>query len=247
MMKNYGRMTTCFSLATATLAAAGISASAALIDLTPGPNAINSAGSVSLADLQSGQVMGISVGDKWFTGFSYARTGDMPAPADINVLGFRDQNGNWGVTFHGSFLDLPGGGSSDALVRFVAEVNPFNAQRGTRISDAHLFLSGAGVSNNSYFVVDESFLENNQSMHAFKSTIGQGGQQLSDWADFDPTHVRLHVTKDINAFAGQGSILPARATAIDQSFSQITIPEPATAALSAVILGMLAIGQRRRA
>ena len=82
-------------------------ASAALVNLTPAAGATNSQTSVTLASLQVGQDMGIVVGDKIFTGFSYSRVGDMPAATDVNVLGFRDVDGNWGVTFQGAFLDLP--------------------------------------------------------------------------------------------------------------------------------------------
>src|SRR3954465_7052512 len=85
------------------------SSHAALVNLTPTAGSLNSATSVTLDSLQSGQTMGIVVGDKIFTGFSYSRIGDMPAATDINVLGFQDPAGNWGVSFHGSFVDLPGG------------------------------------------------------------------------------------------------------------------------------------------
>ena len=63
------------------------SAQAALINLTPAGTAGNSNTSVKLSDLLSGQVEGIKVGDKDFTGFSYSTIGDMPNAADVNVLG----------------------------------------------------------------------------------------------------------------------------------------------------------------
>ena len=43
----------------------------------------------------------------------------MPVANDVLVLGFKDPDGNWGVSFHGTFVDLPGGGFSDALIRFM--------------------------------------------------------------------------------------------------------------------------------
>ena len=49
-------------------------------------------------------------------------------------------NGNYGFTFHGIFIDLPGGGSSDALLRFTATLDLFAQQAGWSISDAHLFI-----------------------------------------------------------------------------------------------------------
>lgn len=217
---------------------------AAFIDLTP-TNGVNSAGSVSLADLVSGEVPGVQVGDKLFSGFNYSFIGDMPNAVNVQVLGFKDPDGNWGVSFHGTFMDMPGGGPSDALIRFIVDIEPGALQEGYRISDAHLFLNGYGVGPNSAFIVDESFLESNQSMNAYVSTIGAGGTKSSDWTEFDPTLTRLHVTKDVFAYADANSILPARATVIDQSFSQIVVPEPAM--LGAALFSMIgAIGTLRK-
>jgi hypothetical protein len=224
-------------------------ASAALIDLTPTGGATNSAASVSLADLISGATEGISVGDKEFTGFSYSRIGDMPEAANVRVLGFQDPDGNWGISLHGAFIDLPGGNSSDALVRFEVAVAAAQLAQNVRISDAHLFIGGAGVGGDeSLFIVDESFLENNETLSAFVTTIGPGNQQsqLSDSAVFALTP-RLHVTKDILAIAAAGASLPSRSTVIDQSFSQEVIPEPTTAALFGLSsLALVGISRRRR-
>jgi hypothetical protein len=223
-------------------------ASAALIDLTPQNGAANSAGSVSLADLISGQAMGVQVGDKEFTGFSYSATGDMPASANINVLGFQDVDGNWGISFHGSFLDLPGGASSDALIRFMVEVSDAAQAQGWRITDAHLAIAGAGVAGDeSLFLVDET-LSNGQLLEAYVTTLGPGPQvnKLTDSKVFAPV-TKLNVTKDILAIAAAGTFLPSRATVIDQSFSQEQIvPEPATAALLGLSsLAFVSVSRRR--
>lgn len=222
------------------------SASAALIDLTPAGNAMNSAASVSLADLISGQAMGVKVGDKEFTGFSYSPIGDMPAASNVQVLGLKDANGNWGVSFHGAFLDLPGGAFSDALLRFAVEVSAAEAAQGWRITDAHLAIGGSGTGGpNSAFIVDET-LSNGEMLEAYVTTIG-GPQQnkLTDSKVFTGV-TKLNVTKDILAIAAAGNPLPARATVIDQSFSQTLIPEPATAALFGLSsLALVGIGRRR--
>lgn len=221
-------------------------ASAAFIDLTPELGASNSATSVPLSQLVDNEVDGIVVGDKVFTGFSYSTIGDMPADENVNVLGFRDPDGNWGISFHGVFIDLPGGAISDALIRFMVEVDPVAAREGFRISDAHLFLGGVGAGPDSFFSVDESFLESDESMSTHFSTIGGGSQQLSDWAFFDPTLTKLTVTKDILALAAANSTQPARATVIDQSFSQTLIPEPSSVALLCIAVAALGwIGSRR--
>ncbi|HEX6962453.1 MAG TPA: hypothetical protein VF175_11335, partial [Lacipirellula sp.] len=70
-------------------------ASAALVNLTPQGGAVNSNTGVNLNDLLTGAEMGIIVGDKIFTGFSYSALGDMPEATDVQVLGFRDPDGNW--------------------------------------------------------------------------------------------------------------------------------------------------------
>jgi hypothetical protein len=189
--------------------------------------------------------MGLQVGDKIFTGFNYSRIGDMPVPEDVLVLGFRDPDGNWGVSFHGPFVDLPGNGFSDALIRFMVEVAPAQSNSGVRISDAHLFLGGVGMGPNSMFSVDESFLGLDNTLSAIRSTFPPGANKLSDVTFFDPLQQKLFVTKDIFAVAGDGSGQAARATVIDQSFSQTVIPEPATLAL-AVLGSFAAIGVRRR-
>jgi hypothetical protein len=239
-------VTAVFALAMAvTLMADAVSA--ALIDLTPVGNSVNSVGSISLANLQNDPTSGIIVGDKIFTGFSYSRIGDMPVASNVNVLGFKDPDGNWGVSFHGIFVDNPGGGPSDALIRFMVEVDAAAQDAGWKISDAHLFLGGPGVGDESFFTVDESFLGKNETLNAYISTIGPGtNSQLSDATDFTTPVTKLNVTKDIFASAAEGGFLPARATVIDQSFSQTQIPEPMTMALAGMAgLAVVAIRRRR--
>ncbi|BBO31541.1 PEP-CTERM sorting domain-containing protein [Lacipirellula parvula] len=238
-------VTAAVAFATAACLTVG-AASAALIDLTPANGAINSVGSVTLADLQSDPSGGIVVGDKIFTGFSYSRLGDMPLPADINVLGFKDPDGNWGVSFHGIFQDMPGGSASDALIRFAVEVSPAGQQQGWQITDAHLFLGGAGAADESFITVDETFLGKNETLNAYYSTVGPGvNSKLADSTIFTTPVTKLFVTKDIYANAASGAFLPARATVIDQSFSQTLIPEPATMALAGMG-GVAMVTLRRR-
>jgi hypothetical protein len=219
---------------------------AAFINLTPTTGA-NSNDSVPLSDLTSGEVDGIIVGDKIMSGFVYSRIGDMPDASQVNVLGFKDPFGNWGLSFYGTFLDLPGGNFSDAVIRFIVDIDPAFLRQGWRINDAHLFLNGVGVgSPDSGFFVDESFApDSNEPLNAFVSTFPGGSSQLSDSTIFVPPLERLHVTKDILAIAAANSGQPARATIIDQSFSQTIIPEPATLVLS-LAGGMLALSLYRR-
>jgi len=220
---------------------------AAFINLTP-TNGANSSTSIKLSDLISGNPTdGIIVGDKTMSGFVYSPIGDMPPASDVNVLGFKDPDGNWGLSFHGTFLDLPGGGISDAMIRFVVNIDPAALRQGFRISDAHMFLNGVGVGPNSLFSVDESFApDSNQTLSVYQSTINGGATKLSDATIFSPPLTTLHVTKDILAIAAANGALPARATVIDQSFSQTIVPEPTSLVLSLVgLIGLVAYRRNR--
>lgn len=227
------------------------SASAAIVDLTPaGGNGSQSATSVLLSDLIADVTGGAKVGDKIFTGFGYSKIGDMPNPNQINVLGIKDVEGNWGITFHGSFIDLPGNGPSDALVRYMVEVEFLNAQQGIRITDAHLNLAGVGAGDEGFLSVDETFAGfNNNTLSVYFSNIGPthppADAKLSDVTLFNPGVTKLNVTKDIFALAADNSSQITRATAVDQSFSQTGIPEP-TCMVMLGISGLALVGVTRR-
>ncbi|NOY30167.1 MAG: PEP-CTERM sorting domain-containing protein [Planctomycetes bacterium] len=208
------------------------------------------ADSVLLSDLLNGDVVGVVVGDKIFDDFSYSTLpgDDMPDPANINVLGFQDLDGNWGISFHGAFIDLPGNGPSDALLRFTVGVTQEAIDQGWRISDAHLFAGGVGLGEDSFLSIDESFQENNETLNVFATTLGGPlEQELSDGVDFDELYTSLRVTKDIFALAGDTNQI-VRTTAIDQSFSQVQIgiPEPTTFGLMLAGLAVAGVLRRRR-
>ena len=211
----------------------------------------NSNDFATMADLLLGDPLGVIVGDKVFSDFSYSTLGDdMPDAQDVNVFGFQDSDGNYGLSFHGAFIDLPGGGTSSAALGFTVEVDPTAQQQGWKISDAHLFAGGMGVGDDSSLFIDESFAENNQTLSVFASTLGQDGQQLSDWVDFDQPYTSLRVTKNIIASAGPNTFLPARVSVIDQSFSQARAnpaPEPTSLVLMTLAgLGLAALVRRGR-
>jgi len=209
----------------------------------------NSNDFVLLSELIDGDVGGLIVGDKIFDDFFYSTLpgDDMPSPDSISVFGFQDTDGNWGLSFHGAFIDLPGDGPSDALLRFTVGVTQEALDQGWRISDAHLFAGGTGLGGDSFFAIDETFEENNESLNVFATTLdGSLEQQLSDGVDFDELYTSLRVTKDIFALAGDTN-QPVRTTVIDQSFSQIQIPEPAAWSLIVLMgVGMAGVRNRRR-
>jgi hypothetical protein len=208
--------------------------------LTPG----DPGDAVTMADLLSGDPLGVIVGDKIFDEFFYLPNDDMPEPEDVKVSGFQDNDGNYGLSFRGDFRDLPGGSASDASLQFTVEVAPDELAEGFRISDAHLFLGGVSVGNNSSLAVDESFQGIAQTLNTFATTLsGPLSQNLADEVFFGQLHTKLRVTKDILAFSGDAS-MPALTSVIDQSFSQVEIPEPTTCTLALAAL-CLAIGRRR--
>jgi hypothetical protein len=222
-------------------------ASAAFIDLTP-TNGINSSTSVSLGSLVSSATNGVTVGDKVFSDFDYTPTGDMPAAADVTVLGFKDPDGNWGISFHAAFTDFPGGAaSSTAQIDYQVAVDAANSQLGRKITDAHLFMGGVGMDVNSSAEVNENVAEQTGFLlHGFQisSSSGQTTQQLSDAKSLATPQSLLHVTKHITLTAGEGSILPARLTVVDQSFSQTPVPEPST--LCMALAGFIGCSVARR-
>jgi len=208
--------------------------------------------SVVLSDLLNGEFPGVVVGDKVFNQFFYSTlpNDDMPDPQDVNVFGFQDNDGNLGISFHGVFWDLPGGGPSDALIRYTVGVSRDGLADGYRISDAHLFLEGVGVGDPNqnqmaYVAVDESFQGINETLNGYASTLGGPKvQKLSDWVFFDELYTTLRVTKDILAYSGSDDT-PAVVSVIDQSFSQTMIPEPSTIIVFAMF-GLGLVSRRHR-
>jgi len=223
------------------------SAQAAVVNLTPGGgNGSQSTSSVLLSDLIADPTSQVTVGDKIFSTFGYSKIGDMPESNQINVLGIKDLAGNWGLTFHGSFIDLPGNGPSDALIRYLVEVDFLSAQQGWRITDAHVAMGGVGAGPGGFVSVDETFAGQNNTLNAYFSRLGPNvDSQLSDVTFFTPGVTQLLVTKDVFARAEDGSTQIARTTAIDQTFSQTLIPEPATAAMLG-FAGVALVAVRRR-
>ena len=211
-------------------------AQAALINLTPNPGQVNSSAFVKMSDLLSGQVMGITVGDKEFTGFAYGNTNDMPPSTAVNVLGLKDTSGNWGITFQGAFGDTPGGGGSDAFIRYQVEVTDPRYL----IHDVHLAGNPNVLgSNNGTISVTETFVPLPSPQLEIYDDFGS--VKNTDWANLMvPTRI-LHVQKDIHSIGITNS---STLSFIDQSFSQIQIPEPATIGL--MLVGAVALIPRLR-
>ncbi|MDG2385302.1 MAG: hypothetical protein P8N76_26770 [Pirellulaceae bacterium] len=160
----------------------------------------------------------ITNGDKEFSDFGYAATGDMPSSDRVNVIAIEDAEGNYGVRFQGGFVDLPGDGASDALIYYNVKVtNESNA-----ISEAHLaanIVSPEGSSG----TITETFLP------IFDSTdeilrIPTNDSRLNAGIVFPETVQEMQVQKNILFIAAEGEQVDM--SFVDQTFSQV--PEPSS-------------------
>lgn len=205
--------------------------------------------SVKLNLLTTREVGGVVVGDKLFKEFVYSWSNNMPAPENVNVTAIVDNSNNYGIRFQGTFIDLPGDTTaSDASISFKVHVQDDLHL----ISDAHLasaiFLDED--TPGSFGSVDESFLGNSPkitaTLEAKKSTFGAGKTQFEDSVVFDNTYQWLSVQKDIIAFAAEAATEPVRMTIIDQTFSQVEIPEPSALSMMLMLGCVAVLGTSRR-
>jgi hypothetical protein len=198
---------------------------------------------VPLANYVNNEPGQLIVGDKKFTAFTYHATGDMPAAGGVNVIPIKDDAGNFGIRFQGAFVDVPSSqGGSDALISYMVEVT----DPSRLISDAHLQGNPALLGEFGSISVTETFLPlGNNGEYTMKIFDDESlpTPVLVDWVDFLPPVKKLSVQKDILAIATQNS-QTATMSFVDQTFSQIVIPEPATLLL--MIGGCVGMATLRR-
>jgi PEP-CTERM motif len=192
----------------------------------------------------------IVAGDKTFTNFNYFFTGDMPAPTLVNVIPITDNAGNFGIRFQGAFIDTVGAaGGSDALITY-------NVTAGANhlISDAHIEGNPARLGPLGSISVTETFLPiGGQGQNTMRIYDDQNVNppKLIDNTVFAVPVKTLSVQKDILGLAKlnpQSPDLPNTVTLsfVDQTFSQITIPEPTSLMLSLVgLIGLVAYRRNR--
>lgn len=205
---------------------------------------------------QAGQVtndVAIQVGDKIFHNFQYQFDGDMPTANRVNVIPITDADGNYGIRFQGFFLDLAGGGASTATINYTVTVAP---DAGMGISDAHI-MGNPDVIGLGRITISESWeptATDKKPIAIWEIKPAPEGvvpTQLIDFVSFLPdTYQELKVTKRIVADVGDLYVndLKNRSVAtmsfVDQTFSQVPVPEPAT--LGVLGLGAAALLLRRR-
>ena len=186
-------------------------------------------------DLAPPSIPFIDSGDKRFDKFEYTATGDMPSAVGVNVSTFTDLDGNFGITFQGAFIDLYDDGPSDALIRYrVTVLDPTK-----KISDAHIYGNPVAIGT-ALMSVTETFLSEEPNEHMAIHHVSPGGNvQRIDSAYFDGRYTTMHVQKDITAYAkAVGSA--ATLSFIDQTFSQVLVPEPSTVVI--LITGLAFLG-----
>jgi hypothetical protein len=177
----------------------------------------------------------IVVGDKTFGGFTYFTTGDMPPATLVNVIPITDNAGNFGIRFQGAFIDTTGAvGGSDALITYNV-----TADSSHLISDAHLEGNPTRLGTLGSISVAETFLPlgaNGQFTMKIYDDQNVNPPKLVDNTVFTTPVRTLNVQKDILGLAKvdqQAPTAPQTVTLsfVDQTFSQIVIPEPTTLAL----------------
>ena len=179
----------------------------------------------------------VTSGDKEFSEFTYAATGDMPTSDRVNVVTFEDSLGNFGLRFQGGFLDLPGDGGSDALITYTVNVTDPSQQ----ISKAHI---GANVisPNDGSGTITETFFPTFTGEDEFLRIPTEDGQWV-DWIEFDGPVSSLQIQKNILFAAGPSGQVDM--SFVDQTFEQV--PEPGTFALAILALcGLFGAARRVR-
>jgi hypothetical protein len=227
--------------------------SVAVVLLVLGAASPAAASSITLGDpIVLGTLIGdgsITVGDKLFDLFAYSSTGDMPDAFGVNVIPIVDGDGNFGLRFQGGFVDLYGDGPSDALITYrVAATDPLSL-----ISDVHLSGNPAVFGykcHKSYhcresglIAVTETFLTGDPFTELLIFDVDPGPSRFVDWALLTTPVPTLHVQKDILAYS-KSKGTAATLSFIDQTFSQVTVPEPST--ISLLIVGLAGLWRLRR-
>lgn len=175
------------------------------------------------------------VGDKLFSNFTFIKSGDFPVSFgadDLNVIGIQDFSGNFGIRYQGA-ISPNLGGTGDVLLTYTVQVLAPN----TFISDLHLGYNGGQIS-----AVYEDALVNGITVAHIEVTNPPPVFQAV--TNISPAQIQVDIIKDISVRSLGGV---TQISFIDQSFSQVQIPEPSTVVLvSTSLIGLLAFARRRK-
>jgi hypothetical protein len=178
----------------------------------------------------------ITIGNLVFDQFSYIYNNDMPAPSVITVTTTTDGSGNSGLLFQGSFLDLPGNGSSSALIGFRV------TSLGGGITGAAMSGNPQVISGNGVMSVTDTYLPENNVATLNIFSVKPGSTVLTDSVVFGTSYASLHVQKGILAASAGG--VP-QMTFVTQTFS--VVPEPTTFLMAGIgLVGLGYAGWRKR-
>ncbi len=233
------------------VAAAGLAA--AMSTSAQGVVTLNNGDSVSLAALlapTSDHL--VDIGDKRFTFTTF--TSSAFSSSNVFITGYVASNPLDGIGFDitGGFGDVnPGDGAiSEFNLLYNVEVQTAALAQGYRLKDVGLVFNGAASGSGSYARVDESVFDffgapGTNLLASLAAVANAGGPNtLQDFRDFSPQrYTKFQVNKDVKFFAN-GTAGTSSASFIRQSFSQVIIPAPGTAALMG-FGGLVALRRRR--
>jgi hypothetical protein len=192
----------------------------------------------NLAALDAGGTL--TVGDKIFSGFNYVAD-DLTSFNAANIQVIASQVGNaYFLTWNGNISILSGGPATGDL-----ELN-YEVQA----TDGQIFAIDQGYTGavdapaGGYLTVTENVYIPGNPVAVASSDLNQmltGTSFTAPGAMLYPPQSTLYVTKDIG-FADTGGFITI--SQVEQSFEQVTVPEPATAGCLLLGLGVLAFTRR---
>jgi len=195
--------------------------------------AISIGPTVSLASLTNGT--GISAGDKFFDDFTIS--GSYSA-SDVSVTPI-EENSDYGIRFGGAFSAIDNE-TSDLILGYNVTVVT-NAP--LLISQANLLFDGVATGSGLADVVEQVFNSNSVFLgQMFVFATSMTNQDESSLL-IQPPQQQLILSKDVLLQASFSSFTTV--STIDQTFTQVVIPEPSALALSIAGLAGLCLLQRR--
>lgn len=202
--------------------------------------------SVDLANYANVSGAGILVGDKFFNDFSYVASDSTGLTNNLLPVGAVTLSALSNMTGFGLSFGAPFHTSGSLLKDFVIKYAVTVSNAPFLISDVHMDYNGSVVGNG-YNLVTETVFDSS----------GFGGNQLGQIVVENPPSIpqtnltlvaaqpKLFVQKDIQ-LGGEGDGDQSSISIIDQTFSQVAVPEPSSLVLAmAGVFVFLSIRRRK--